>query len=441
MDQASDPESAGNAIRFEILPSPAFVDEELAIRLTGLNPGQRISISAQTQDDAGRRWESRAMFLADASGSVDPAARESFDGTYHGRSAMGLFWSMQLDRETAAGRATFQKDSTTRGKIVLQASSDGRLLASAEVERRWLAPGTEICEIRENGIVAQLFLPAGRGPHRVVIVLGGSGGGYDVDKAAILARHGFAALALAYFGIPPLPPWLHRVPLEYFERALACLERQVQIDTGRLGILGISRGAELALLLGATFPKVRAIVAYAPSAVIWGSGGKERSTGETIPCWTYRGKALPFAPLPIRPFIARSFCRVALLRKPVMFRALFHAGLRNQGAVERATIPVEQIGGAILLISGGDDHVWPSGRMAEMIIERLKARGFAFPAEHLHYPDAGHMLRYPFLPTTTRRSRDAGLRFSVGFGGTPAADAQAQAVSWRKSIAFLDRHL
>jgi fermentation-respiration switch protein FrsA (DUF1100 family) len=126
----------------------------------------------------------------------------------------------------------------------------------------------------------------------------------------------------------------------------------------------------------------------------------------------------------------------------VMFRDLFRAGLRNSKAIAAAAIPVERIRGPILLISGGDDHLWPAADMSEAIVGRLKKRHFAHAVEHLHYPEAGHMLRYPYLPTTARHSRNPHLRNArYSFGGTSSADAKAQADSWRRSIAFLKRAL
>lgn len=125
-----------------------------------------------------------------------------------------------------------------------------------------------------------------------------------------------------------------------------------------------------------------------------------------------------------------------------MFRNLFRAGLRNEEAVRGAAIPVEHIAGPMLLISGGDDHVWPAKQMAEAIVARLKEHKFVDTVEHLHYPHAGHLLRYPYLPTTARDSRHEhlhGARFS--FGGTARADAQAQEDAWRRTIAFLNAHL
>lgn len=406
-------------------------------------------------DDEKRLWASHGEFQADASGSLDLRSHESLDGSYRGVSSMGLFWSMRLADKTSgrAGRRTgFAKSGTTPEEVKLEAEIDGRVAAATHFERVYLTPETEVRDMKvsgqngspKSGIVGRLFLPPPRsyGDPResfpVVVVLGGSGGGFDLDKAAVLSRHGFAAFALAYFGIPPLPPWLHRIPFEYFEAALAWLAAQSRVDSARIGMLGISRGAELALLLASTFSEIRCVIACAPSSVAWSSGGRHRDTGEIIPCWISKGDAVPFVPLPMREFMWRSAVPVVVLRRPVMFRNLFRAGLRNRAAIERAAIPVERIGGPVMLISGGDDHVWPAAEMSGQIVERLKRHDFAHAVEHLNYPRAGHMLRYPYLPTTQRDARNPYLRNArYSFGGTPEADADAQADSWRRAVAFL----
>jgi dienelactone hydrolase len=444
--------SASSGVEFEIAPIPAFVDEDVRVCVRGLPASALISIQAATEDDQGRRWSSLGRFRAESDGVIDSSLHESLGGSYHGVAPMRLFWSMESAAASADGNSSFAKNNSSPDRVNFEALLDGRVIARASLARNFLAPGTVTRDLKipseaegaEAGsgagetTVGRLFIPPGRGPHPVVIVLSGSGGGFDLDKAAVLSRHGFATLALAYFGIAPLPTWLHRIPLEYFEAALAWLDAQPEIDSGRVGILGVSRGAELALLLGSTFPQIRAIVTYAPSSVAWAASGRDNATGEIIPCWTWRGKPVPFAPLPLRGFMWRSAFPVVALKRPVMFRNLFRAGLRNRKAVERAAIPVEKIRGPILLISGGDDHLWPAAQMSEAIIARLQHNGSAHAAEHLHFAHAGHMLRYPHLPVTARDSRNKhlrGARFS--FGGTPAADAEAQTQAWRRAIAFL----
>jgi dienelactone hydrolase len=432
------------------------VDQEVCIRVVGLLPQQQILIRAMTQDDLSRRWTSQAAFRADASGIVDLALQEPVSGSYGGVSPMGLFWSIRLDAQGSNKQMTFAKKDASPNGVMLEGVIGGAVVASSELLRNFQAGETQTRDLKmgddgmANGrgtgetpaIIGKLFIPSGPGPHSVIVVLSGTGGGFDLDKAAVLSRHGFATLALAYFGIPPLPTWLHRIPLEYFEAALGWLAAQPEIDAQRIGILGVSRGAELALLLATKFPAIHAVAAYAPSSVAWAAGGRDKATGEIIPSWTWQGLPVPFAPMPLRGFMWRSAIPVAVLRRPVMFRNLFRAGLRNREMIERASIPVEQMRGPVLLISGGDDHLWPAAEMSEAIVARLKKNNFAHAVEHLHYPRAGHMLRYPYLPTTSRESGNTYLRGAkFSFGGTPEADAEAQTDSWRLTIAFFKSSL
>jgi dienelactone hydrolase len=434
----------------EVTPNPAFVDEEVETTVRGVAPGSEVSITAETKDDDGRTWKSRAEFTADAAGGVNVREQESLRGSYTGVSAMGLFWSMKVDAAAGSGSSTFAKTDAEPHQVQIAAHCGERIVSPAILERRYVADDTMVRDLPiDSGTtdagsvtIGRLFVPPGAGPHPVVIVLSGSGGGFDIDKAAVLSRHGFATFALAYFGIPPLPSWLNRVPLEYFESAMDWLRSQPEVDADRIGALGVSRGAELALLLASTFPAIRTVVAYAPSSVAWAASGRDKATGELIPCWTLGGRPVPFAPLPLRRFVLRSAFPVAALKRPVMFRNLFRAGLRNREAVRRAALRVEEIRGPILLVSGGDDHLWPAAEMSEAILTQLKQKKFAHAAEHLHYPAAGHMLRYPFLPTTSRESSNKHLRGAkFSFGGSAEADAEAQADSWRRAIAFLRRHL
>ena len=433
--------SANQDVKIEVLPNPAFADERVAVRLSGVKPGTKVALRAAVRDDAGQAWESRGIYIATSEGGIDTDAQESIGGTYRGVDAAGLFWSMALGAEGDGPRATFCKNDIGPDRVTIIAEIGEKRIASTTLERRYLGADTKARELSVNTTVGRLYIPPGRERLPVVIVLGGSGGGYDLDKAAVLSRHGFATLALAYFGVPLLPQWLHRVPLEYFQQTMSWLGAKEEIDGSRVGLLGVSRGAELALLIASRFPQVRAVAAYAPSAVAWSSGGRDRATGEAIPCWTWNGEAVPSAPLPLRGFIVRSAIPVGLLRRPVKFRNLFRSALRNRAAVEQAMIPAEEIRGPILLISGGDDCVWPAGPMAETIVARLRSRGFTYNAQHVNYPHAGHSLRYPGMPTTARMARSRGVKFPIAFGGTASADAEAQADAWRRAIAFFQKNL
>jgi hypothetical protein len=140
-------------------------------------------------------------------------------------------------------------------------------------------------------------VPEGQGPFPAVLALGGSDGGTPQYFLNLLVPEGFAYLALAYWGTPETQPWFTEVPLERIERGLRWLidRPETRAPEGRVGLVGVSRGGELALLVAATFPElVGPVVAYTPSSVVWQGLNLTLPPGETRSSWTHQGKALPY---------------------------------------------------------------------------------------------------------------------------------------------------
>ena len=293
--------------------------------------------------------------------------------------------------------------------------------------------------VREGGLVGTLFLPAASDPRAAMLALGGAGGGLSEGGAETFASEGFAALALAYFGIEKLPRELVEIPLEYFQRAIGWLKRHPRVGAERLAIVGNSKGGELALLLGAAYPgDVGAVVGYASSPIVWQGipFDRELHHGGPRSPWSLRGRALPFVPL-ARPLpsemvlISESF----LENRPIGSRAFYERAFGNEAAVAAATVPVEKIEAPVLLVSGTDDRLWPSTRLSEMAIGRLEAHDRPFRREHLRYEGAGHMIAPPgYEPAASWASR-------VELGGSRVANEFANADSWPKVLDFLDEAL
>lgn len=255
---------------FEIAPNPALVDQAVHIRLTDFAPHQRVTIQAQLQDDANQTWRSEATFMTDAEGTLDVPTQQPLAGTYEEIDGMGLFWSM-LPVDTGKEAAPFVKRSLTPLALHFTAAVEGRVVTSASLQRLFIPPGVTRTPVREQGLVATLFQPPGAGPFPAILVVGGSEGGIGFAelRAALLAAHGYAALALAYFALEHLPDELVNIPLEYFETALHWLQRQPTIRGDQLAVLGGSKGGELGLLLGALYPELKAMIVYVPSGVVW----------------------------------------------------------------------------------------------------------------------------------------------------------------------------
>lgn len=279
--------------------------------------------------------------------------------------------------------------------------------------------------LQDRGLVGALHLPEKEGPHPLIVNLGGFRGGINESRAEKLSSCGFGALSLAYFGCPGLPLSLQEIPLEYFEKAIDWILEHPAIDRKRIALWGVSRGAELSLILGSTLSfRLSAIAATVPASAIYGS------IQSPAPAWIYRGQPLgPNAPFPVLRLDSHlgTTPELALALTP-----FFLEGMKDQAAFAASQIPVEKIGCPLLLVSGEDDQMWPSSIFAEQITDRLQAKGSSIPRVHFSYPRAGHGISSS--EEISELHPIAKIWFA--FGGNPRDNERAKADSWEKTVHF-----
>ena len=278
--------------------------------------------------------------------------------------------------------------------------------------------------VSADGLVGELYRPAGRPARAAILVLGGSEGGVAgaSHEARDLARHGYVTLALAYFGAPGLPDSLTNIPLEYFKSAIDFLGERPGVDPNRIGVVGTSKGGEAALLVAATYSQVRAVVAGVPSSVAW-QGYNPKNPLDAAPSWTLQGKAVSFVPYAMDAPFTSVF-------------DLYRRSLAKLDEHRDALIRVERIAGPVMLACGQADALWPSCPMTEAIVSRLKAERFRFPVQVLEYPGAGHAAFGIPIP-----AGDPALARLQALGGDAAGNIAARADSWPKALDFLSRAL
>lgn len=354
---------------FAITPAQPLMDDRISIRIAGLPPNASITVRARSVAPDQRYWRSAAVFTAGPDGAIDLGAQPALSGTYSGADAMGLFWSMQPDAEPKGGNAAFFKVVDWVAPVVtqLEAARGNQVVGSARLERRFARPEIRCTPIGDDGLVGLLCQPGDGRQHPGVIVLGGSEGGFGGPEAAMLASRGLTALSLAYFGAKGLPPTLENIPIEYFGRAVRWMRARREVNPGGIAVFGASRGAEAALLAAAIYPDVKAVVAVSPSHVCWEGLTARKWPGG--PAWTYGGKPVPFVPNRIGIRFAGRYAWSSLARIPIPLTPLFLENLGDSTAVSNAEIPVEQIQGPVLLVSGRDDQLWPSSVMASRATE------------------------------------------------------------------------
>ncbi|VVE05824.1 palmitoyl-CoA hydrolase [Pandoraea capi] len=461
-------------------PADALIDVPRHLVVRGAAPGAHVTLTARTARAGGVVWHAQATFAADTEGVVDVSRDAPVSGSYRGVSAMGLIWSQvpedgksrdvfpqpviaplvttvlaqvvggegtgAVSGQEPRSNAAVAPESESRLPTGDTASTSGAspehgvppapVATSVSFTQRLVAEGVTRHDVREEGLVGTLYLPPGNGPHPAVMILNGSGGGINEPRAALYASHGYAAFALGYFKGPGLPDYISNTPLEYFAKGMDWLRRTVRPAHDFVALSGQSRGGELVLLLGATFPDaVSAVIGYVPSALIHSAQNAcDPALGREGPTWLLDGKPLPhiwennrtasWAPFDEGPPPHRHA------------RAMLTA-LDDPDAVERARIPVEKIRGPVMLLSAEDDGSWPSSLYSRMVTERLAAHEHPHAVEHLDFDGAGHAIVFPYVPTTQLvYAHPVSGKISTG-GGAPEANAFADERSWAAVQAFL----
>jgi dienelactone hydrolase len=280
--------------------------------------------------------------------------------------------------------------------------------------------------VREDGVIGTLVEPAGES-RGAVLVLGGSTGGMDEIVATALAEAGFVSLALAYFGVTGLPDRLAEIPVETVERGLLWLRDHLSVGGLRVGLAGSSKGGELALLAASRFPEhVSAVVGFSASPVVWQAVPRDRRDRQqpARSSWTHAGAPVPFVRYGRPPLgMMVSLASAMLLQRPLRLVGLYERALRRAPElVAAAMIPVEQIAAPILLISGNDDQLWPSTKLAELAMTRLAQSERPYRDTHLSYDGAGHLAGRP-------AGRPAGSQ-RYALGGTTASDLASHQDAW-----------
>jgi dienelactone hydrolase len=277
-------------------------------------------------------------------------------------------------------------------------------------------------EVLDGDLRGVLMLPDDHKSAPAVVVLGGSSGGVPATLAAAAAERGLVALGVGYFGAEGLQPNLVQVPVEIVEAALRWLSRGPRSGNGPVALLGVSKGAELALLAASLMPSlVGSVVAVAPSSVVFAGIVSGRASSESS--WTWRRHDVPF--VPYDPSVGPQFTQHGMRTRP-----MYEAALANRTSAETGVIEVERITAPVLLLSGSDDQVWPSSSMGLAIRARAVAYGVGDNVEHVVYEGAGHLL-------LTARPAVGNSGFSFDFGGTAEGAAAASADVWSRLTEFI----
>ena len=228
--------------------------------------------------------------------------------------------------------------------------------------------------VKNEGFEGVLY-PANGRKDKVVIVMSGSNGGLNLTQqvAESYEKNGIPALALALFMTKETPKELVSVPVEYVESAIKYLKEH---GYRKIGIDGMSKGSEMALLAASMFPDITCVIARVPSYFVSeGLSGKGKNRGPSgTSCWSYKGKDLPYV-----PYKSRTINILKILMKELRLLPINS----DKNVTPETIIPVERINGPVLLISSKHDEVWPSFESSELIEKTLNSSSFPYKHKHV----------------------------------------------------------
>jgi uncharacterized protein len=201
-----------------------------------------------------------------------------------------------------------------------------------------------------------------------ILLLHGSSGKPDLDRARILEAEGYDVLAPKWFD-----ERISEIPLESFPLD------ELAARNDRLVVMGMSHGAEAALLLGTMDTRIDVVIALAPGAHVWSWIEDDVQTSH----WSWQGEPLPFVPFDLswEPTDDPPSYVDAYRQRLKLFPAEAAA----------ARIPAERFKGELVLMAGGDDKVWPAVEFAEQIALR---RG-SLETRAMIGAQAGHRFIFP----------------------------------------------
>ncbi|XP_063145976.1 acyl-coenzyme A thioesterase 1-like [Candoia aspera] len=408
------------AARVLVLPSPTCLyDDPVQVKIEGLSPLQEVTVRASLVDESGDRFQSCAYYRAERNGELDLSCSASLGGSYRGVEPMGLLWTLQSERPY---KRLAKKNVLTPFYVTYEVY-DGRgvtgsLLCSCRSERRFLAEGVKREAVREGRLRATLFSPSGPGPFPALIDLYGSAGGLVEYRASLLASRGFVTLALAFLAFEDLPAFPEFIDLDYFGEAIKFLQKQQKVKFMRIGVLGISKGADLGLALATFWSGIQAVVSISGSGV--NSFIPLKVKGHTIPP---------------HPF---DFEKIKFIDDTNLQDCSEIMNDPKDPSTWPCRIPVEKSLSKFLFISGQDDRNWKSQMFCQEAVNRLQQSGRH--VEFYCYPGAGHLLEPPYMPLCYASAHKV-FGVLIVWGGNWKEHAQAQEDAWQRILAFFRQHL
>ncbi|XP_026030543.1 acyl-coenzyme A thioesterase 4-like isoform X1 [Astatotilapia calliptera] len=416
-------------VKLSVQPSRGLMDEKFIVLVQNALPGSQLTIRALHQCEDGHSWEAFGHYTADTTGTINVSEDPSIGGTYSGVEQMGLLWSFRPIPGSKSGLRMRKKNIQTPMEVTIsvyqghqtEGFADLVPLSGVAVERWYMAPGVRRIPVTEGGLTAALFLPSGPGPFPGLLDLWGGGGQLVEYRAALLASHGFASMAIDYLTAKITMETGKMVDNQYFETAYRVLQQHPQVCGSKIAMIGLSFGTSITLKMAvySEVIKLSAAVCISGSHVQPVDGSVE----EILRFFQKNGEKTRFSE-----------------KNEVIWRDL----LLPIPTDPSLKVNVGRLQCPLLLVVGEDDQNWPSQESALDIKEMMARAGNSHLLTVLSYPNAGHLIEPPYTPharSSTLKTVEIEEKVMCLWGGQTVEHSRAQEDAWKKMVVFLKENL
>ncbi|XP_039882516.1 peroxisomal succinyl-coenzyme A thioesterase-like isoform X2 [Simochromis diagramma] len=389
-------------VKLSVQPSRGLMDEKFIVLVQNALPGSQLTIRALHQCEDGHSWEAFGHYTADTTGTINVSEDPSIGGTYSGVEQMGLLWSFRPIPGSKPGLRMRKKNIQTPMEVTIsvyqghqtKGFADLAPLSGVVVERWYMAPGVRRIPVTEGGLTAALFLPSGPGPFPGLLDLWGGGGQLVEYRAALLASHGFASMAIDYLTAKITMETGKMVDNQYFETAYRVLQQHPQVCGSKIAMIGLSFGTSITLKM-AVYSEV---IKLSAAVCISGSHVQpvDGSVGQILALLYKNGDKTRFSE-----------------KNEVIWRDLL--------------LPI------------------PTDPSLKVNIKEMMARaGNSHLLTVLSYPNAGHLIEPPYTPharSSNFKTAKMSEKMMCLWGGQTVEHSRAQEDAWKKMVVFLRENL
>ncbi|MGB7569830.1 MAG: alpha/beta fold hydrolase [Chitinivibrionales bacterium] len=418
-------------MKLSAAPTKALCDEKISISISDLPPSGKVTLKASMRFPWAKSvlFESLACFTANSEGKVDLARQKPISGSYDFIDSMGLIVSMKPKNAKEFNKVG-QNISVDNGLFIDIIAQCDKVESKVTLERLFMTREVKQLKI-SDAFVGELFYTENP-ENKTVMWLGGSGSNLAINSpiAALLASHGFNVLSLPYFGEKGLPAKLSGIPLEYFDRAFNWLKNNEITGGKEVYVLGMSKGAELSLILALRHPSIKKMVLWAPNAYCF-----QGIALKNVSSWTSEGNPLPYIRIKNR-WIVSDLIKCIVKNEPFGFMHTYKKALNIAKNKDAARIKVENANADLLILTNPKNNIWNSYDGCTLIMETLRRSNYRHKYDMVVYDDAGETFYAPYIIPYGDAKIKIAPRLTFSLGGTLKGNAHLQVDSWAKTIDF-----